>query len=136
MGEKAQAVPITVRQLEALVRISESLAKLELSPQIQIRHVQEALRLFKVSTMSAASYNTTNMTEFANDEQKDAVERAESFLKNRLPLHSKVRLPSSPTRMARPSLLSSLPRTLSLLSRTSHLTLHLGATGEYEPHRG
>lgn len=90
VGEDTQAVPITVRQLEALVRISEALAKLELQSQVLPRHVHEAIRLFKVSTMSAASHDATGVTEFANSETQRQVERAESFLKNRLPLHSKV----------------------------------------------
>jgi DNA replication licensing factor MCM5 len=40
-------------QLEAIVRISESLAKLSLSPVATERHVTEAIRLFNYSTMSA-----------------------------------------------------------------------------------
>ena len=52
--EKRTAIPITVRQLEAIVRISESLAKMELQPFAVNRHVDEALRLFHVSTMDAA----------------------------------------------------------------------------------
>jgi DNA replication licensing factor MCM5 len=47
-------VPITVRQLEAIVRISESLAKMTLKSEATPEHVQEAIRLFKVSTLSAA----------------------------------------------------------------------------------
>lgn len=34
-GEGQQTVPITVRQLEALVRISESLAKMRLRPEVR-----------------------------------------------------------------------------------------------------
>jgi DNA replication licensing factor MCM5 len=52
---EASAVPITVRQLEALIRISESLAKMTLSHEASAEHVAEAIRLFKVSTMSAAT---------------------------------------------------------------------------------
>ena len=52
--EKRVAIPITVRQLEAIIRISESLAKMELQPFAVNRHVDEALRLFHVSTMDAA----------------------------------------------------------------------------------
>jgi DNA replication licensing factor MCM5 len=48
-------IPITVRQLEAIVRISESLAKMTLLPVAQKRHVDEAIRLFKVSTLEAAT---------------------------------------------------------------------------------
>ena len=47
-------VPISVRQLEAVVRIAEALAKMRLSPEATIDDVNEALRLFKVSTLSAA----------------------------------------------------------------------------------
>jgi len=42
------------RQLEAIVRISESLAKMSLSPFATEIHVDEALRLFQVSTLEAA----------------------------------------------------------------------------------
>ena len=51
------AIPITVRQLEAIVRISESLAKMQLSPTANAEHVNEAIRLFQASTMDAASYD-------------------------------------------------------------------------------
>ncbi len=43
-----------VRQLEALVRISESLAKMRLAPFANETDVDEALRLFHVSTLSSA----------------------------------------------------------------------------------
>lgn len=54
-GEKKNPIPITVRQLEAIIRISESLAKMRLLPFATEVHVDEALRLFQVSTISAAS---------------------------------------------------------------------------------
>lgn len=47
-------IPVTVRQLEALVRIAESLAKMHLLNEATREHVQEAIRLFSVSTMNAA----------------------------------------------------------------------------------
>ncbi|KAJ3027126.1 minichromosome maintenance protein 5 [Rhizophlyctis rosea] len=46
-------IPITVRQLEAIIRISESLAKMTLTPIVTERHVDEAIRLFDHSTMDA-----------------------------------------------------------------------------------
>ena len=49
-GNSEASVPITVRQLEAIVRISESLAKMSLSMYVNKDHVAEAIRLFKVST--------------------------------------------------------------------------------------
>ena len=54
-SQKEQTVPITVRQLEAVVRLSESLAKMQLSPEATPEHVQEAIRLFKVATLNAAN---------------------------------------------------------------------------------
>ena len=45
---------IFCRQLEAIVRIAESLAKMSLSPFALESHIDEALRLFKVSTLDAA----------------------------------------------------------------------------------
>ena len=52
-GSDQSTIPITVRQLEALVRLSESLAKMRLDDDVRAEDVAEALRLFKVSTMTA-----------------------------------------------------------------------------------
>lgn len=52
--EKRSTIPITVRQLEAIIRMSESLAKMQLIPFASEVHVNEALRLFQVSTLDAA----------------------------------------------------------------------------------
>lgn len=52
--DKRNTIPITVRQLEAVIRISESLAKMQLLPFANEIHVEEALRLFHVSTLDAA----------------------------------------------------------------------------------
>ncbi|RVW43691.1 DNA replication licensing factor MCM5 [Vitis vinifera] len=51
---EAAAIPITVRQLEAIVRLSEALAKMRLSHVATEENVLEAIRLFNVSTMDAA----------------------------------------------------------------------------------
>jgi hypothetical protein len=52
-GGGAQVVPITVRQLEAVVRIAESFARMQLQPVATEAHVRRALSLFTVSTMDA-----------------------------------------------------------------------------------
>lgn len=44
-----------MRQLEAIIRLSEARAKLTLSSQVTIEHVDEAHRLFQVSTLNAIS---------------------------------------------------------------------------------
>ncbi|ETP28268.1 hypothetical protein F442_22444 [Phytophthora nicotianae P10297] len=51
-------IPVTVRQLEALVRIAGSLAKMHLLNEPTREHVQETIRLFSVSTMNAANAET------------------------------------------------------------------------------
>ncbi len=51
---KRTTIPITVRQLEAIIRISESQAKMCLRPFALESDVDEALRLFQVSTLDAA----------------------------------------------------------------------------------
>jgi DNA replicative helicase MCM subunit Mcm2 (Cdc46/Mcm family) len=44
-----------VRQLEAIIRIAESRARMDMQPVASPAHVAEAIRLFQVSTMQAAT---------------------------------------------------------------------------------
>ncbi|MGK3743460.1 MAG: DNA replication licensing factor MCM5 [Bacillariaceae sp.] len=101
-GEDAQAtIPITVRQLEALVRISESLAKIRLDSEVRIEDVNEALRLFRVSTMAANSTDQTNgmagggaggqsILSGAGANNREEFDRAQGFLRCRLAIGSTV----------------------------------------------
>jgi DNA replication licensing factor MCM5 len=86
MGEDTQAtIPITVRQLEALVRLSESLAKMRLDTEVQLEDIQEALRLFTVSTMAANSVDSKEGgggSMFGSNPSQ--MEYTESFLNARL----------------------------------------------------
>ncbi|SCU85596.1 LANO_0C04742g1_1 [Lachancea nothofagi CBS 11611] len=84
-SEQRSSIPITVRQLEAIIRISESLAKLELSPVAHERHVDEAIRLFQASTMDAASQDPIGGMGQNPDLVQD-VRRIEEELKRRLPV--------------------------------------------------
>jgi DNA replication licensing factor MCM5 len=47
-------IVFNIRQLEAVIRLSESLAKMQLQSFATETHVDEALRLFQVSTLDAA----------------------------------------------------------------------------------
>ncbi|XP_022143029.1 DNA replication licensing factor MCM5 [Momordica charantia] len=80
---EAAAIPITVRQLEAIVRLSEALAKMKLSHVATEENVQEAIRLFTVSTMDAARsgiHQQVNLTpEVANE-----IKQAETQIKRRI----------------------------------------------------
>jgi len=85
-------IPITVRQLEALVRLSESLAKMRIDNTVRSEDITEALRLFKVSTMaaSAADQSQDNSYAAASVPNREELERTESFLRSRLTVGSLV----------------------------------------------
>ncbi|KAK3051082.1 minichromosome maintenance protein 5 [Extremus antarcticus] len=83
------SIPITVRQLESLVRITESLAKMELLPVATEKHVDEAIRLFLGSTMDAVmsaggSEGTGGLG--VNREMVEEVHKVEEELRRRLPM--------------------------------------------------
>jgi DNA replication licensing factor MCM5 len=80
-------IPITVRQLEAIVRIAEAIAKMSLSPIATETHVNEAIRLFNVSTLEAA--NTTSVGSDLLGAPGE-VSNAEALLKRRLPIGSQI----------------------------------------------
>lgn len=86
---EAAAIPITVRQLEAIVRLSEALAKMRLSHVATEENVLEAIRLFNVSTMDAARSGINqhmNLTaEMANE-----IKQAESQIKRRMGIGSHI----------------------------------------------
>ncbi|KAK0421101.1 hypothetical protein QR680_015060 [Steinernema hermaphroditum] len=82
--QKQSSIPITVRQLEAVVRMSEALAKMELQPFASEKHVDEALRLFRVSTIEAAATgNLAGVEGFTTAEDQEAFSRIERQLKKR-----------------------------------------------------
>lgn len=90
-SEKKLAIPITVRQLEAIIRIAESLAKMQLQPFATDSHVDEALRLFQVSTLSAATSGCLSGVEgFSTEEDTETLQRIEKQLKRRFPIGSQV----------------------------------------------
>jgi len=74
--------------LEAVIRISESLAKMELADQVNVDHVKEALRLFQVSTLFAATSNFGDGGGSA--EFMDEVKKAEKWLERRVAIGAAV----------------------------------------------
>jgi DNA replication licensing factor MCM5 len=71
-------------QLEAIIRISESLAKMILSPVVKNHHVEEAIRLFKFSTMDAVSAGSADG--LSRGELNEEMTRIERELLRRLPV--------------------------------------------------
>merc|ERR1739838_1000056 len=84
------AIPITVRQLEAIVRISESLARMQLSETATEDHVKEAVRLFRFATMKAVrqGHLLTNDGSGANEDFMTKVSDAENMLRTRIAVGS------------------------------------------------
>lgn len=54
-GRGRKTITATPRQLEALIRISEALARMRMSEWVEAKDVEEALRLHKVATQQAAT---------------------------------------------------------------------------------
>jgi len=54
-GVQSRRVTATARQLDSLVRLSEGLARMELRPDVEPRHVKEAVRLVKAALMESAT---------------------------------------------------------------------------------
>jgi DNA replication licensing factor MCM5 len=76
------SIPITIRQLEAITRITESLAKLSLSPIATEGHVDEAIRLFLASTMDAVTQGDGQ----GSRELMEEMSKVEDELRRRLPV--------------------------------------------------
>lgn len=90
-ADKRMSIPITVRQLEAVIRISESLAKMQLLPFATDTHVNESLRLFQVSTLDAAMTGSLAGAEgFTTEEDQEMLNRIEKQLKRRFAIGSQV----------------------------------------------
>ncbi|CEL95913.1 unnamed protein product [Vitrella brassicaformis CCMP3155] len=79
-GDKT--IPITIRQLEAIIRIAEAMAKMELQQEANVQHVEDALKLFRDATMEAAKSNL--QTENLTDQEQQQISIIEEALNNRL----------------------------------------------------
>jgi len=86
-ADARSSIPITVRQLESLVRITEALAKLELQSVATERHVDEAIRLFLGSTMEAVLQGA-EVTTGSRAEGVEEVHKVEEELRRRYVLCS------------------------------------------------
>lgn len=77
--------------MEAVVRISESIAKMRLNPFAGDSDVNEALRLFNVSTMSAAMTGSLTGSEgFTTAEDQEQLQRIEKQVRRRFVVGSQV----------------------------------------------
>jgi len=77
-------IPITVRQLEALARISESFARMEASDDATVDHVTAAIELFKTATVDAANRPLAELNPTVDD--INAIKEVEEAIKKRIPI--------------------------------------------------
>jgi len=59
MGNSKKTITATPRQLESMIRIAESVAKMRLSDTVEKRDVDEAVRLIKTAMQQSATDPTT-----------------------------------------------------------------------------
>ncbi|OIR56846.1 MAG: DNA replication licensing factor Mcm5 [Amphiamblys sp. WSBS2006] len=119
------AIPITVRQLEAVVRIAEALAKMALLPVATEEHVEEALRLFRLSTMNAVASGHT-VDGILRPEAIREIERVEKEIRRRLSVGSSVLYTSLINQFAEEKQFSetSIMRAVDIMVRQGKLVLH------------
>jgi len=85
-SEEHSVIPITVRQLEALVRVTEAVAKVTLSKDATVAHAEEALRLFRVSTLNAAASGLSVLESYMPPDVQAAVQRIERRIASLIPV--------------------------------------------------
>lgn len=76
---------ITVRQLEALIRISESIAKLHLRQTVLLSDAEKAVQLYKVSTGDTSQVGLQDILGKVSALQ---VSEAQRLFKERMPLNA------------------------------------------------
>lgn len=86
---KAPVIQITARQLESMVRLSESLAKMRLDPIAVAADAHEAIRLFQVATVDAMQSGIVDNT-LMNEFQSGQVIKIEEAVRRRVPVGTTV----------------------------------------------
>jgi len=82
-------IPITVRQLEAIIRMSEALAKMQMRDVVDREHVEEAHRLFKVSTLHAAKSGISSNFSLP-EELKEDISKVQEVIRRKFAIGSKL----------------------------------------------
>ena len=100
LNKKTAGIPITVRQLEAIIRISEAIAKIYLESTVTTRHVQEAHRLFKISTLNAAQSGLSSQKGETPVELREMSEKIEDAIKRRVAIGTKITFQKLQSEMA------------------------------------
>ncbi|KAG5477981.1 hypothetical protein LSCM4_05377 [Leishmania orientalis] len=87
-SNKTPIIQITARQLESLVRITESLARMRLDVLASRSDAEEAIKLFKIATVDAIKSGVADQT--LTEAQSELVLRVEEALRRRVALGATV----------------------------------------------
>lgn len=93
ISKKSTGIPITVRQLEAIIRLSEAIARIHLQTQVKVQHVEEAHRIFRVSTLNAAQSGMAAKSIEAPIELMSMIRKIEEAIKRRVAIGTKISYP-------------------------------------------
>ena len=89
-NKEASGIPITVRQLEAIIRLSESLARMSLSNTVLPEHVEEAHRIFSVSTLNSAQLGMSTSGITIPEEIAQLVISVEDAIRRRISIGTRI----------------------------------------------
>ena len=116
----APPVPVTVRQLEAIVRVAESLARMQLLPDATPAHVRAAVDLFTASTMHAVKAGVAEAA--FTEEQRAELHAVEAQVRRRVPVGAHVSERKLVDELARCGVSELLARrALALMARSGEL---------------
>ena len=87
---KTAHIPITVRQLEAIIRLSESIAKMRLSSEVSKEDAAIAKEIFEVSTMQSVK-SEKSLSSRKDPEYLEEMARIEDHIKTKLPIGGKIK---------------------------------------------
>ena len=93
ISRKSTGIPITVRQLEAIIRLSEAIARIHLQSVVKTQHVEEAHRLFRLSTLHAAQSGMNAKGFETPQEMMPMVRQIEEAIKRRVAIGTKISYP-------------------------------------------
>jgi len=82
-----------VRQLEAIIRLSESIARIHLQTVVRPEHVEEAHRIFKISTLHAAASGMSAKNMETPVELMPVIRKIEEAIKRRVAIGTKISYP-------------------------------------------
>lgn len=93
ISRKTTGIPITVRQLEAIIRLSEAIARINLEKDVKPEHVEEAHRLFRISTLNAAASGLSSNSADTPVELQGMVHKIEEAIKRRVAIGTRIGYP-------------------------------------------